>query len=101
MRDYCFDVRTTIDNGARGHIATLGGMNLGNGKWLLKTSMSIEQLRVALMENRPDQLQIIELNDQLKPEALNVEWLDAGGATAPPLDDFTARVNTERWRLRE
>jgi hypothetical protein len=53
------------------------------------------------MENRPDQLQIIELDDQLKLEALKVKWLGAGGTTAPPLEDFKARLNTERWRLRE
>jgi hypothetical protein len=101
MSDYLIDVGTTIDNGITGHIATVGGMNLGNGKWLLASSMGIEQLRLALMENRPDQFQIIELVDQLKLETLKVKWRCAGGATAPPPGDFTARVNTERWRLRE
>jgi len=101
MPDYVLDLGTAIDNGITGHIATLGGMDLGNGKWLLKSPLSIEQLQVALLENRPDKLQITELDDQLNPKVLKVKWLGAGQATAPPLDEITARVNDERWRLRE
>ncbi len=66
-----------------------------------ESPLSIEQLQVALLENRPDKLQITELDDQLNLKALKVKWLGAGQATAPPLEDFTARVNDERWRLRE
>ena len=101
MPDYVLDVATAIDNRITGHIAMLGGIDLGDGKWLLKSPLSIEQLQVALLENRPDKLQITELDDQLNLKALKVKWLGAGQATAPPLEDFTARVNDERWRLRE
>ena len=76
----------------------LGGIHLGDGKWLLKSPLSIEQLQVALLENRPDKLQITELDDQLNLKALKVKWLGAGQATAPPLDEVTARVNTKDGR---
>jgi hypothetical protein len=99
--DYSIEVEIVIDNGITGHIATLGGLKLGHGKWLLKSSGEIEQLRAVLMENCPDRLEITEVTNQGELEALKLKWLGAGAATAPPLEDFAARINAGRSRLRE
>ena len=101
MPDYLIEIENLIENGLTGHIATLGAMNLGNGKWLLKTSMGIDHLRAALMQSCPEPLEIAELADKRELEALKLKWLRAGAANPPPLEDFAARMNAGRWRLRE
>ena len=52
MPDYVLDVGTAIDNRITGHIATLGGINLGDGKWLLNGIQSACRLRGLQSEGR-------------------------------------------------
>jgi hypothetical protein len=82
-----------IDNGITGYIATLGGVKLGPDEFLLKTSMGIEQLRVALEQHVcAKHLRIRELAGEREAEALRVQWLGAEvAATEPPLVDYLER----------
>src|SRR5690242_5050427 len=89
---FFIDINTAIDNGISGHLVTLGGLNLGQSNWLLKSSMGIEQLGAALIQSNPDKLEITELRDQREVEALKLNWLGHAAATAPPLEDFVTRM---------
>jgi hypothetical protein len=101
MPAYFVAIKTIVDDGIMGRIATLGGLQFDDSQWLLNSSMKIEQLRAALMQNCPDRLDITELADQQKLETPQLKRLGAIAATAPPAEDFAAQIDAIRWRLRD